>query len=160
MDTFIRKENDWESILKDKYVLLDANSIIYIDEAKAYDFLDFMETTLGVTLCYITPVYLELHNTNNKADLISRKQILTRFELLVITPEDHNKTANLQNELAIYDCRPQIVDLYLGAVLKRLQPNLYLLTSNVKDFPEPIYTRESGIIIQRQTTSRVLSIVK
>ncbi len=56
--------------------------------------------------------------------------------------------------------KPSASDYYIGGALTRYaRSNAYLLTSNLKDFPMPIFTREAFIPLVNQTDFKAICVV-
>jgi hypothetical protein len=148
--------NDWQKIVKNKWLIFDAGAIISIIEFGAEDLSDtFLK--LKAKLTYIHPVLLELMNTDSTKSKIKRNEILDSydFEMLALREIETKLAAQIQNSLPInIKSKPSSTDFYLGGTLARYaNSNAYLMTSNTKDFPKPIYTREGFIILHNNMLS-------
>ncbi len=152
------------SLLKESNVLFDADAVIKILHFKAEYILQKLQ---AVNACpvYTHQVYLELMITNNIKDRIARQIFLSQnnFELLShiirVIPE---KAAKLQEELHKLDCRPSPTDLYLGACLEQVATGstTYLMTSNIKDFPSPVFEKAGFLILNGSKNVQVLTLIK
>lgn len=154
---------DWQGIVKDKWLLFDADALISLI---AFDSLDLLTTLkrLGATFTYINPVLLELMNTSNPREKLLRSRLLSTygFTQLPITNQEMANADRLQRSWPIgVKGSPSSTDYYLGGTLVRYfhGGRTYLLTSNLRDFPRPLYTRESFIPLTNQTDFKAICII-
>jgi hypothetical protein len=154
---------DWRVVVKDKWLLFDADAIISIIAFGAEQLLNDLKQ-LGITFNYIHPVLLELMNTNSSAEKLKRSTILTQYNFveLLIRDREINLANRIQESLPLnIKFTPSSTDFYLGGVIARYchNDNAYLLTSNTKDFPMPIYPRKAFIPLHNQTDVKAMTIL-
>lgn len=152
----------WQDVVKDKHLIVDSDVFISLFSFRAEDVFDELKR-LGVTLAYIHPVYLELMNTDTAQEKLRRNALLSDYEFieLPLTVEEIKNAGLIQKSLPIgLKGRPSPTDYYLGVFLARYNNgSTYLLTSNVKDFPQPIFTRETFVPITNQTDFKAIWVV-
>lgn len=157
-----RASSDWEKVVKEKWLIFDADALISIIAFGAEDLLDKL-LKLDAKFAYIHPVLLELMNTDNAKEKLKRTSILGRcnFTQLPITAAETKHATTIQESLPInIKSKPSSTDFYLGGVLaKYTQSNAFLLTSNTKDFPLPIFPREAFIPLFNDTDVKFISII-
>lgn len=154
---------DWQKVVKDKWLIFDADAIISIIEFKAEILLETFKK-LGCTFVYIHPVLLELMNTDTATKRLQRSALLTKwnFTQLGIHQPEQDLSDRIQKSLPIkIKSRPSATDFYLGGTLARYAQShkALLLTSNTKDFPMPIFTREGFINLQNDTDVKAISLL-
>lgn len=161
--TFLKRLPDWADIVSGKFLLFDSDAIISLIEYEAKDLFLELEK-LGVEFCIIHPVYVELLKTDNPAKRVERQQLLDqyKFTVLPLTKGEMDKARDIQEYLLLsksYTASP--TDLYLGGRLATFtkQASIYLLTSNLSDFPSTLYKRETGIVLQNNKSTKIISIL-
>ena len=159
---FLNNLPAWESSVKNKHILFDADAVISILEYGAVELCEVF-TKLNVTFCIIHPVYVELLKTDNPNKRLDRQDFLNqfKFQFLPLTAKEMDKAKDIQAYLLFsksYTASP--TDLYLGGRLSTLDSkNIYLFTSNLSDFPMPLYKRDAGIILQSAKSSKILHLL-
>lgn len=152
----------WQEVVGGKNLIFDTDVFISLLSFRAEDLFDELKE-LGVTFTYINPVYLELMNTDTPQEKLKRNTLLVNYEFieLPLTHEEIKNASIIQKSMPIgLKGKPSPSDYYLGGFLARYNNgNTYLLTSNVKDFPQPVYTRESFIPITNQTDFKAICVV-
>ena len=153
---------EWRTVLKDKHLIFDPDAIISLIMFQAEDILKTLKS-LGTTFHYINPVLLELMSTESSTEKLLRNTVLAEygFEELPITPVELKNATRIQKSLPLgIKGKPSATDYYLGGILaKYAHSNAYLLTSNVKDFPTPVFTREAFIPLVNQTDFKAICVV-
>lgn len=153
---------NWKDILPYKHLLFDTDAIISIIEFKAESLCKELKKQ-NVEFCIIHPVYIEIIRTENTAKRIERQEFINtqHFTTLPLTKAEMEKGIEILTYLLAnktYTASP--TDLYLGGRLATYSgKNIFLLTSNLRDFPHPLYTRETGIILQSQNGMKILSVL-
>lgn len=154
----------WQNLVKDRYVILDTDSVIAILEYGAN--IQLMEEfiSINVDLSTINLVGIELMNTNSEA---KRTQRLSFMELLKVQdlPIYNDKSVQenvgiLQSYLQNEQKYPSPTDLLLAATLVRYNQNAYLLTGNTTDFPLPLFKRVAFLILQNKFTYKILTFLQ
>lgn len=157
----------WIPVIKYKHLLFDTDAIISILEYDALSLCDKLKDQ-GVIFCLIHPIYIELLKTDNLSKRIERQTFIDDydFQFLPLTSKEMDKAKDIQSYLLTsksYTASP--TDLYLGGRLCTLSPknsseNIYLITSNLADFPHPLYIRKSGIVLQNNKSSKILHLLQ
>lgn len=153
---------DWKKVVRGKHLIFDSDAIISILSYKAENLLEMLKN-LGVTFNYTHPVLLELMATGSESEKLKRTSILNKynFTLMPMTATELEQAVVIQNSKPLgYKGNPSVADYYLGATLARLTGgNTFLLTSNIKDFPMPIFIREAFIPLLNTTDFKAISIL-
>jgi hypothetical protein len=152
----------WQGVVSGKNLIFDTDVIVSVIAFEAGELMDELKK-LRVTFNYINPVLLELMNTENGADKLKRNKLLTDYNFLEL-PMTATEIAHANRIQASFPLgikgRPSPTDYYLGGFLARYDNgNTLLLTSNVKDFPLPIFTREAFIPLINATDFKAISII-
>jgi len=154
--------SDWKTVVRGKHLIFDSDAIISLMLFNAEDVLSTLKT-LNVTFNYTHAVLLELMATNSLKVKLKRTTLLDKFEftLLPMTPGELKLAGTIQNSIPLgYKGNPSVADYYLGATLARYNVgNTFLLTSNIKDFPFPIFVREGFIPLINDTAFKAISIL-
>ncbi len=136
-----------KKILENKFILLDSNVLIY-----AYDRPDLLAPVFDfISLSKCAPVYFPLIEFEFKRgdindDLRKKKQELIdnlKMANMPLKSDDIFKNANaIANAYAVkkHD-KASIVDCFIAAYIQKYKENLFLLTSNYRDFPEFLFDR-------------------
>lgn len=149
----------WSGYVTNKHVLFDSDAIISTIQYEAYSLYNTLKK-LKVTFCLIHPVYIELLRTDNAVKRLERQTLIEKynFTFLPLTKKEMDMAKDIQTYLLLsrsYTASP--TDLYLGGRLATLsEDHIYLLTANLSDFPLPLYTRASGIVLQNNKSSKIL----
>lgn len=154
---------EWKEVVRGKNLIFDTDAIISILAFNGIKILD-EANSLGCTFSYVSPTTLELMSTDSGAEKLRRADLLKKYSFaeLPLTPTEIKNALRIQRSIPInIKGKPSPVDYYIGgALLKYVQNgNTYLLTSNVKDYPQPIYTRESFIPLINQTDFKAISVI-
>jgi hypothetical protein len=150
---------NWKKFLKNKYLIFDTDAIVSISKYNASNLLDEL-IKLNADLNFIDPVHKELFATDNKKDVSERVEVMQKMKELPLTPTEIRHANTIQKELTIHDCHPSPTDLYLAGFLMKYNNNkTFLITSNLKDFPFPIFKRNSSIILQSNNSTKTLSVL-
>lgn len=157
------KTPDWDVVVKNKWLIFDADAVISIIEFKAENIFSLLKK-LGSKFVYIHPVLLELMNTDRSTKKLQRSTLLAENEFLELPLRDEEMSlANrIQKSLPLgVKSKPSPTDFYLGATLAKYSKNerAFLLTSNVKDFPAPIFNRRAFLSLQNSTDVKTISIL-
>lgn len=148
-------------LLQHKHILFDTSAIDILLKFKATNLLSELQSQ-ECKFCYIHPIFIELMRTDTLAKRQERKTLLDDFEFQTIPLISNilDKAKDLQLSLSAYSCYPSPTDLYLGGTLAHFSEGaIFLLTSNVKDFPCPLFERAGQIIIQGDRNVQVLSLL-
>lgn len=153
---------NWQDVVRGKWLIFDTDALISIIQFDAMDLFEELRS-LGITFTYINPVLLELMNTERSKDKLKRASVLSDYgftELPVNVAEMKNANRIQKSWPIGVKGNPSSTDYYLGGVLARYSnESAYILTSNVKDFPQPIFTRKAFIPLVNQTDFKGICIV-
>ena len=153
---------DWRDLLAGKHLLFDTDAIVSLIAFKAASVLDTLRS-LDCSFHYINPVLLELMSTNSSSERLSRLALLARhnFTELPLTATELKNARRIQDSMPIgIKGSPSAADFYIGgAMLHYSHGNTFLLTSNIKDFPMPLFPRESFIPLINQTDFKAISVL-
>lgn len=157
------RSTNWKQLVKNKWLIFDTDAVISLIEFNATDVLEKMKSS-RVVFSYIHPVLLEIMNTDSEKKAIERSELLDRYDFiqLPLTKNETNLATKIQNSLPVnLKCQPSATDFYLGGTLAKYAESkkAFLLTSNTKDFPQPIYTRENFIILTNAQDVKCISII-
>lgn len=148
---YIEEYPKWDEILKNKHIIVDTDFFIDVLKYGAEAVFDRFEE-LGIKLCTIHLVKTELLRTQKPKDRVAIQKLLSErdvFEMPLIGEEFFQNVEKVQEKLATYDTYPSPTDLYLGAVISIYDSaNTLLLTANIKDFPRPLFHRETYLMLQ------------
>lgn len=150
----------WKNIVSEKWVIFDADAIISILSFGQEYIFDELKA-LGVSFVYIHPVLLELMNTNSATEKLRRSKLLIDYDFveLPITINEVKLSNQIQKSMPLKST-PSPTDLYLGGTVARHNDeDRFLLTANIKDFPLPIYTRKGYVLLQNETSVKLLSLL-
>lgn len=150
-------ENFFE-ILREKHLLLDTN--VFIDSfnfERPLDYIKFFNDLKvnDTTLVTIDGVELEFLKGSKNEDVYNRKSehLDDIIDAVLPTHKDDNEKIKELIKLSGSDGGGiQIVDYYLGANLLRYKRNLFLMTRNIKDFPQNIFFLESTVCFSASKT--------
>ncbi len=164
MKPYLYSLPDIESLLKTSYVIVDSSAIIDAVKSNAQELFGEMRN-FGAELCYIDEVLLEIYRTNNSTERTKIQTCLAQYSFQPIPHIERNarKAAlDLQKELYKYRCFPSPTDIVLGACLNVVNLGLktFILTSNISDFPFPIFSRSGYIIVQTDNSAHLLFLLK
>lgn len=153
----------WKDVVRNKNLIFDTDAIISILAFAGEVILD-EAIDLGCTFAYVSPTVLELMATDSGKEQLRRADLLQKYSFaeIPLTSTEITNALRIQRSIPInIKGKPSPVDYYIGgALLKYVQNgNTYLLSSNVKDYPQPIYTRESFIPLINQTDFKAISII-
>lgn len=159
--TFLDDFPQCKNVLKDQHVLFDANVIISLLDNYNADFLDFLES-LGVIFVTIHPVLVELMATNNPKKRIQRQTVINRYKFysLPLTKNELDNARDIQSTLATMDCFPEPTDLYLAGMLSKYGNKIFLATSNLSDFPNPLFVRKCFAVVQNDRHANLISFLQ
>lgn len=151
-------------ILKNRHLLFDTDAIISIVSFNSTAAMDELAQA-HVANCIINPVKVELIRNSRGKEGSKRAAFLSAYSFINLMPmmniksvEDH--VGRIQQWMFRNDCDPSVTDLYLAAVLASYRnESLFLLTANLKDFPLPLFTRRSRIILESKKNLKVLSVL-
>lgn len=148
-------------ILEYKYLLFDSNVLINLLDDFNTEILDILQEH-NVTFSIIHPVYVELLNTNNATKRAERQQALStyKFNILPLNKLEFDYARETQVWLSLKQCFPEPTDLYLAGTIARYSPNLFLVTSNLKHFPYPLFNRKCYAIIQNVNQAQIINFIK
>jgi len=153
---------EWQSVVQGKWLIFDTDAIISILQFDSLDLLDLLKT-LDTTFTYINPVLLELMNTDSSREKLRRASALSDygFTELPLNAQEIRNADRIQKSWPLgIKGNPSATDYYLGGVLARYNSGIaFLLTSNVKDFPQPIFTREAFIPLVNKTDFKGICVV-
>lgn len=147
---------DLEGAVKGKHILLDSDAIISCLDYKARDLFSDL-VTYDASLVIIQPVLIELLNTNRNNERLERLQLIEDYKMKdKITLRQATQHANrIQEYLQKVRRYPSPTDIYLGATLASFNHNgILLCTSNISDFPQPLFKRRSGVVLENETSSK------
>ena len=161
LQTYLDSPTGCKTILANKHVLFDANVLISLMDAYSTDFLDFLQS-INVTFTTIHPVLVELQRSNSSVKRAQRQSMISKygFTILPLTKPELDNSRKVQVWLSGKECFPEPTDLYLAGTLSRYQKNVYLATSNLSDFPYPLFTRECFTIVQNNKHANLISFLK
>jgi hypothetical protein len=149
--------------IKGKTLLFDSCVFVNLIKLDAISLLDRLKS-LDCTLAYIHPVLIELLRTDRSQDRTKRLMLIDEYEFMLISLNKYglyDKAQTIQEELHSVFCHPSPEDIYLGAALATIGiSDMFLLTTNQKDFPIPIYERNGNIIIQDNKSVRLITLIK
>ncbi len=153
---------DWRKIVVGKHLLFDSDAIISIMAFKARTLMNELKS-LGVTFTFNSPIILELMNTNSEKERIVRAELLAEYDFLELplTSIEIKNAERIQRSLPTnVKGRPSVIDLYIAGTLAHYATGkMLLLTSNTKDFPMPVFTREGFIQLFNQTDVKSISLI-
>ncbi len=145
----------WVDIKLDKLKI----SHIFFDACTINSFVDFQAdeemtaiTSLGAIPCLILPIYLEILRGSDLAQRVRRQGFLDRHKFVNVGHQErmiNEKALDLQRQLHEVNCHPEPEDLYLGAHLKSSVGQTFILSSNARHFPVPIYEKAGFIILPK-----------
>jgi len=163
MNTYLNSGFDAPSHLKNSHLLFDTSAIIDILNFSAELLLNELDLYNSIP-CYIHQVLLEIYATESEKERTRRQLFLSKYKFRFLhTIESHLRTeaGKLQEQLHKHDCHPQPTDLYLGAAIKQFTniSHTYLLTSNIKDFPQPVFKHLFYIPLVNNKATKVLAII-
>jgi hypothetical protein len=163
MKSYLSTLKSLKITLKDRYVLFDNDAIVSILSFEAQELMEEF-STLQVTNCYIQPVYIELMRHGNEKERFKRQEFLDKYPFTLLPIHEtavSNSLYSIQPYLHSLNIHPSVTDLYLGARLGAFEHSgkIFVLTSNLCDFPSPLFKRESAIILQNNKSVKVLSIL-
>lgn len=162
IEPYLKKVSDWKTLIKDKHILFDTDAIVSIMKFEAEDILDDFKSQKAVC-CYIDPVYIELMNTNSVQLRIKRQELLHThsFNALPIRLINFDAVQDIQGWLSTFNIFPAPTDLYLAGILDHFvnSGSVILLTSNLSDFPYPLFKRKGYITLQANKNSKILSLL-
>lgn len=144
-------------------LLFDSCVIINILKLHAQTILDEL-VECECSFAYIHPVLVELNRADNSEDRIIRSGLLDQYQFVELPLHKVgllSKAKEIQEELHVHNCHPEPEDIYLGATVATTGlGELYLLTTNQKDFPLPVFVREGNILIQNTKRVMPISLIK
>jgi len=162
MPPYIVENPAWKTIVKDKHLLFDTDAVISILSFDAVALLNDLKKQ-GCTFTYIHPVYLELMRTNSPKEKLQRTRLLNDygFSMLPLTVNEVDKAKQVQDSMPV-NVAPSPTDLYLAGTLARFSSHegMLLLTSNLSDFPHPLFTRKIYLQLQNTRNVKVVSFLK
>ena len=146
-----------------KHLVFDNDALVSINDYNSESLLqEFVDAKSQ--LCYIDPVFIELSNTNNAKLRIQRQNILSRFKFsqLPISLVTSQRLRTLHSWLTMNSVFPSPTDIYLAGILDHfsLNQSVILVTSNIKDFPEPLFIKVGFIILHGEKSCKVLTLLK
>lgn len=161
LKNYLNNFPDSLALLKNKHVLFDSNVLINLLDDFDTGILDELKI-INVVFCIIHPVFVELLNTNNPAKRTERQLVLSKYKFITLPliKADFDYARNIQDWLSAKSCFPEPTDLYLGGVVSQYAPNLFLATSNLRDFPHPLFNRDSHAIIQNKNQAQIINFIR
>lgn len=151
---------DWQEVVKDKHLIFDTDAIISLIAFEAEEVFGKLKK-LGATLNFVNPVLLELMSTESSKEKLKRNSVLSYygFNELPLTITELKNASRIQQSLPLgIKGNPSAADFYIGGALVHYS-HAYLLTSNIKDFPMPIFTRKAFIPLINKTDFKAICIV-
>lgn len=146
-----------ETTLKEKHILLDSDFFISILAFKVEEILAHL-IRLKTGLSIIQPIQIELMRTDKVSNRAQRLRLIEDYHIDTLPLQyAFQHAADVQSYLYNKGIYPSPIDIYLGAMLAHFnQENILLCTGNISHFPEPLYRRETCIILQNSTNSKNL----
>lgn len=163
MDKYVLEHPDIKKYLKDKHILFDTDAIISLCSYDSQDLLEVFNS-ISATNCFIDPILLELSSTNNPTEKIKRLELLYKynFQQLPIDIKTFGFSKKIQDwQIGNRYFTASPTDLYIGATIARYDGGkVVLLTGNAKDFPYPLFKRVGHIILQNESSSKVILMIE
>lgn len=154
--------HNWQEVVKDKSILFDTNVFITTQQFGAEQLFTELQL-LNVKMWIPAPVRTELLNINSKIDREKRIRLLLKYQVnqLKLTSDITDSIDKIQEAYSELNCYPSVVDLYLASYMLRLNNGITLLmTSNIKDFPSPLFSREGYITLQNSKSVITFCLLK
>lgn len=151
----------WQDVVKGRHLIFDTDAIVSLLAFDAGDIFEELKK-LGVTFNYTNSVLLELMATDSSKEKLARSDILNNYNFteLAMTVTEIENARRIQKSWPIgVKGKPSVADLYIGGALAHYSHAL-LLTSNIKDFPMPIYVRKGFILLINQTDFKAICILE
>lgn len=153
---------DLESLLKDKWLLWDTCALIRTTDCDA-DKLFRQLAKLWVENVTIKPVLLELGATNDQKLALKRADYADRHISVVLKTniDGPRDSTTVVQEALPKSSQPGAVDLMLASTLVQYGggKKMLLVTENIKDFPEPLFTKEGFMMVSNETKSFGLTLL-
>lgn len=153
---------DWRRVVQNKHLIFDTDAIITLLAFQAEDIFNRLKD-LNVTFNYIHPVVLELMATGSQAEKSKRTSVLLDYDftMLPIAAKEQSLAVQIQSARPLnYKGNPSVADYYLAAALaKYAHTDSLLLTSNVKDFPLPLFPRKAVIPLTNMSDLKTVAIL-
>lgn len=161
MSPYLNEVPHWKNKLpKFSHILFDADAIITLMSFGAEGLIEELIREKFV-LCFIEPVRTQLVATERGNQRADRLELLSECEFyrLPITEVMFQESRLVQQYLSRHNCFPDPTDLYLAGTLA-INTNLFLATSNLKDFPTPLFIRKAFILLQGKKNTKVISLLE
>jgi len=162
METFLKSIPTWNTDLKDYDTLIfDTNVFIDCIELKAEGFFDELETHFSTNIL-LPIVEIEFMRTDNSIHRTVFSDIKSKYfrETPVLARNNNDFAKDIQEYLYSIGTRPEPTDLFLGGYLCEYPNNGFIVTSDLKGFPFPLYERVFYLLIQNNNSLKTISFLK
>ncbi len=154
--------SNFNSLGKDKWLLWDTCALIRIVDCDANNLMNHLNQVVTENVT-IKPVILELGATKDQKMALKRMGYVEKYMGTILRTNldiAGDKTSEIQAQLP-RNSQPGAVDLMLASTLAKHGTNdkMLLVTENIQDFPEPLFTKKGFLMVSNDTKSYGLTLL-